>query len=60
MNEHLHNAAHQLELASNSCHYIAEAIERHSAPTQRRTGQAPAPAHASPANVSDSGAARTR
>ncbi|MFB6517315.1 hypothetical protein [Streptomyces sp. NPDC056401] len=60
MNEHLHNAAHQLELASISCHYIAGAIERRNVPTQRRTSQAPAPAHASRANAAGSGAARTR
>ncbi|MEW2583027.1 hypothetical protein [Streptomyces virginiae] len=54
MEEHLHNAAHQLELASISCHYIASAIERSSAPAELQSSRVrpstfalPAPASAS-------------
>ncbi|MET9958134.1 hypothetical protein ABZ128_03450 [Streptomyces sp. NPDC006326] len=60
MEEHLHDAAHQIELASISCHYIAGGIELHSAPAQRQTGQAPASAAASPSPASTSSTARTR
>ncbi|MEU3402982.1 hypothetical protein ABZ766_03370 [Streptomyces sp. NPDC006670] len=60
MEEHLHDAAHQLELASISCHHIAGDIELHSAPAQRRTGAARTPALASTAAASASSTARTR